>query len=459
MNMPTMRFTPILFLAGIACATYAAPPSPAQIDTARAKGLAWLIARQAGDGSWKTRGGTDVIATAAILDGFLNAGVKNASPYTRGLSWLSNARAGSTDALARQAITVFQGGMNPTVSMIQPMVRNQEPTLSRGWGAYRNYGTSFPDTCLAVDALKTTAYTPSSTAQMDTINVASSLNLIAAKQNTDNGWPYWPHSFTTGVIAAPASKLVPTAQCVATLSKNKVTLLAADVPRIANGIAWIKARQKGDGGFGDGTTSSIHETVPAYLAIVTELGAADTAAGNALGYIVGAQNADGGWGGDPFLTGLALKAMPALSVGALADSDGDGIPDVVETAMSNTGLGGVTADGRPTNGNGNSVLGETAAFDLIPAVSAYVNIGNVQLVASGGTPPYTWSVIAGSLPPGMTLSSAGVLSGAATAMGTYVFTYQVKDSIGKIVKTETTKITIGDPAWIITIINNILLDD
>ena len=50
------------------------------------------------------------------------------------------------------------------------------------------------------------------------------------------------------------------------------------------------------------------------------------------------------------------------------------------------------------------------------------------LDASGGTPPYTWSVASGSLPPGLTLSSAGgVVSGTPTSSGTYSFTAQVTD--------------------------------
>ena len=42
--------------------------------------------------------------------------------------------------------------------------------------------------------------------------------------------------------------------------------------------------------------------------------------------------------------------------------------------------------------------------------------------------PYTWSVTAGSLPPGITLSSAGVLSGTPTTAGLYTFTVQARDA-------------------------------
>jgi hypothetical protein len=53
------------------------------------------------------------------------------------------------------------------------------------------------------------------------------------------------------------------------------------------------------------------------------------------------------------------------------------------------------------------------------------------LAAIGGTPPYTWTVSAGALPAGLTLSAEGVLSGTPTqACASCSFTVQVADSIG-----------------------------
>ena len=51
------------------------------------------------------------------------------------------------------------------------------------------------------------------------------------------------------------------------------------------------------------------------------------------------------------------------------------------------------------------------------------------LAASGGTPPYTWSVSSGALPAGISLNSSnGLLAGTPTASGTFQFTTQVTDS-------------------------------
>ena len=51
-----------------------------------------------------------------------------------------------------------------------------------------------------------------------------------------------------------------------------------------------------------------------------------------------------------------------------------------------------------------------------------------SLAATGGTTPYTWAVASGTLPAGLTLSAAGVISGTPTAAGTSSFTVRVTDS-------------------------------
>jgi hypothetical protein len=53
----------------------------------------------------------------------------------------------------------------------------------------------------------------------------------------------------------------------------------------------------------------------------------------------------------------------------------------------------------------------------------------VTLQATGGVPPYTWSLNTGStLPAGMTLTSAGILSGTPATAGSYSFGITVTDS-------------------------------
>lgn len=54
-----------------------------------------------------------------------------------------------------------------------------------------------------------------------------------------------------------------------------------------------------------------------------------------------------------------------------------------------------------------------------------------MLAATGGTAPYHWSVSAGVLPGGLTLSSSGLLSGTPTEAGTFSFTVRITDIDGQ----------------------------
>ncbi len=53
---------------------------------------------------------------------------------------------------------------------------------------------------------------------------------------------------------------------------------------------------------------------------------------------------------------------------------------------------------------------------------------HATLTASGGITPYVWSMLSGALPPGLTLSSIGVIAGTPGATGTFNFTAQVTDA-------------------------------
>jgi large repetitive protein len=66
-----------------------------------------------------------------------------------------------------------------------------------------------------------------------------------------------------------------------------------------------------------------------------------------------------------------------------------------------------------------------------PLPSGEVNIEYyVTLIASDGKPPYAWSIIAGTLPVGLTLQPTGIISGRPSAAGQYTFTIRVTDSVG-----------------------------
>jgi microsomal dipeptidase-like Zn-dependent dipeptidase len=72
-----------------------------------------------------------------------------------------------------------------------------------------------------------------------------------------------------------------------------------------------------------------------------------------------------------------------------------------------------------------------AAFVITPITLAAATQGmeySSALTASGGVSPYTWSLQAGALPAGITLSNGGVISGKTSQLGAFQFTVVAKDS-------------------------------
>jgi hypothetical protein len=76
-------------------------------------------------------------------------------------------------------------------------------------------------------------------------------------------------------------------------------------------------------------------------------------------------------------------------------------------------------------------------YVTVPSVLCAANTGQLNmpysspLVASGGCKPYTFAIISGALPPGLTLNPTnGVISGTPTNTGTFSYVAQVTDSCG-----------------------------
>jgi len=101
--------------------------------------------------------------------------------------------------------------------------------------------------------------------------------------------------------------------------------------------------------------------------------------------------------------------------------------------------------GASLSGNGvaatSLVISTPATLPIATQTAAY----QYTLAATGSGGPFTWSVASGStLPAGLTLSSAGVISGtlaSTVATGTYTFTIQVKDTTSG--KTASTLFSLG----------------
>lgn len=107
---------------------------------------------------------------------------------------------------------------------------------------------------------------------------------------------------------------------------------------------------------------------------------------------------------------------------------------VTSTGTYSDTFSGTITSGDPLGAGIAAFSGINGASPPVPSCNTPPN-GQVGLTyshtftATGGTPPYTWSITAGSLPTGLSLnSSTGVVSGTPTASGTFTFTITATDA-------------------------------
>lgn len=93
-----------------------------------------------------------------------------------------------------------------------------------------------------------------------------------------------------------------------------------------------------------------------------------------------------------------------------------------------------------------SVLGAPTLKAVTPTLpsAAVATAYAANLVASGGVPPYTWSITSGQLPSGLRFDAAsGAIAGVPILATTSSFTVQVMDSIGSTPASQNLLITVG----------------
>lgn len=397
----------------------AATPSSAQIEASRANGLAWLYKSQKGDGSWRGPAGLQVQATSAALDALMNAGITSGPAFYSGVASLLNAEPTSTDGQVRRIDTLFRAGND--VTALSTRLNSQATAMGGSWGTLPGYSTSVADTAMA-------ALVTMSTAPNDLRYFTLICDIIAPQQRASGGWSYVGSSPSGAPASATSASIVPTVYAILLLQKaasqgfsflpcGSQFYSASTIT--SKGVAFLKTKLNADGGFGEGGSSGALETALAYRAIQS-VNAGDPALGNAQGYLIAAQKVDGSWGGDSFQTALALQAYPQTILTSTAK---DGMPDVVKAAL---GLPVGTPSSGVKPGNGQGVAGVSRPLVTIAAVLGEPM--SYSVVGGGGVSPYQYALASGGLPPGVTLSAGGVLSGTPSVAGPFSFVLKQTDA-------------------------------
>ena len=402
-----------LIFFGISVPICLALPTVPQLESARDKSLAYLVKQQNGDGSWGKTEGEKVRLTATVLDTFAKYGVSGVV-YRRGINWLANAEALSNDSLARQIIALNKAKID-TKALTDKLiaagwVRATSP-ITVAWGAGYQYQLSTVDSALAFQAL---------VLRTDYVNSAG-ITYIKSLQLSSAGWDY-------AQAPVAASKVIPTAQMLLTLR----TLGGSHWGQTAdkNAATWLATQAKSGGAIADVDTQSDVETALA----VQALGVAKDVVGasttilpvyqNGLDYLIARQSANGSIDNNIYKTVLAAQAWFNLNQ-TLTDTDGDGIPDVVETQAGTNSAVVDTIYLEAGNGNNANERSSQYYFNEV-MVNATIAL---QLETTAGAMVKS----GGDLPPGVQINSSNhILSGTPSAIGNYSFSYRITATNGKI---------------------------
>ena len=370
------------------------------------------------------------------------------------LNW-STAEPVSIDALSRQLDTLYHVG-NDTSMQITAL--NSGANIFNAWGTLPGQSADVADTALALMSILDASNSYSSNSLGNAL-----CNVFIPGQTASGGWGYTPRpAISPSGIATPA--ILPTAYSILALQKinaTGLTSLNCGGPSIVlttlinNGITWLLTKKNADNGFGENGTSGVLETALAYRAIAAIV-PDNTALGPAQDYLIANQQSNGAWVGDALQTAFVVQTFP---VTVLADSQNTGVPDAVAALIWSSGVNNARS---LIAGNGQSIVGQT--ISLVVGVGRVGQSFQASLAApAGGSGQYTYKLLSGNLPDGVTLAADGTLSGTPTMAGTFSFSYQVIDA-NNIHTTVAAQIVASTPPpplspGVIAVLLNLLLDD
>jgi sugar lactone lactonase YvrE len=149
--------------------------------------------------------------------------------------------------------------------------------------------------------------------------------------------------------------------------------------------------------------------------------------------------------GNVYITDSASRIRKVSTLGIITTIAGTGVPGYSGDGGAATSAQFQTPWGIALDSSGNVYVSDSQAsavrmltfIKTAPVtitssptlVQGMVGVSYAQvLAASGGTTPYNWSITAGSLPAGLSLSTTGTISGTPTAAGTSLFALVATDA-------------------------------
>jgi Putative Ig domain len=252
----------------------------------------------------------------------------------------------------------------------------------------------------------------SSTLSPGTKGTSYSSVLAATGGTTPYTWSVTAGSLPAGLSLAPSTGLISGTPTATGTTNFTVTVADAGNPVQSASVA---------------VSIVVAAPAPPALAITTSsmpAGTNGTSYSNAL-------QASGGT--SPYAWSISAGSLPA----GLSLNQATGLISGTPTANGTSSFTATVTDGGSPAQTKSVPLsiavaaGTASALTISAALSAAtVNTGySSAMTATGGTPAYTWSISAGSLPPGLTLAATtGTISGNPSASGTYNFTATVGDN-------------------------------